>query len=87
MPLLQQVDGTWRNQGSVPLTIVAIRGGAHVEHVPPDAPVPSPATDARPLPAMATALLDLVPQGSAVASDGQHWFVALPRDTLAEVAP
>ncbi len=87
MPLLQQADGTWRNQGAVPLTVVAIRGGDHVEDVPPDAPVPAPERDAGPLPAVATALLELVPFGSAVASDGRDWFVALARETLAEVAP
>jgi hypothetical protein len=87
LPLQQQADGTWRNLGTVPLTVVAIRGGDHVDDVPPDALVAPPSRDARPLPSVALALLELVPDGAAVASDGAHWFVALPSSVLAEVAP
>ena len=87
LPLLQRADGAWHNQGAVPLTVVAIRGGDHVDDVPPDALVPPPTRDARPLPSIALALLELVPEGAAVASDGAQWFVALPSTVLAEVAP
>ncbi len=87
LPLLQQADGAWRNQGAVPLTVVAIRGGEHVDDVPADALVMPPSRDPRPLPSIALALLELVPEGAAVASDGAQWFVALPSAVLAEVAP
>jgi len=87
LPLQQQADGRWLNLGAVPLTVVAIRGGDHVDDVPPDALVPPQSRDARPLPGVALALLDLVPDGTAVASDGARWFVALPSTVLAEVVP
>ncbi|TVR95057.1 MAG: hypothetical protein EA416_02475 [Trueperaceae bacterium] len=87
LPLLQQADGSWRNQGTVPLTVVVIRGGDHVDDVPADALVPPPSRDPRPLPSVALALLELVPEGAAVASDGARWFVALPSTVLAEAVP
>jgi hypothetical protein len=80
-------DGeSWRNAGDRPLELVAVRGGGVVQDVPAGALVPAQTRDVR-LPELALSLLELVPDGAAVASDGQRWLVALPEHTLAEGVP
>ena len=86
LALIQEPDGSWRNAGERPLELVVVRGGAAVRDVPASALVPVATRDVR-LPDVAVALLELVPDGAAVASDGLRWMVALPQDVLAQVAP
>ena len=87
LPLLQGADGAWRNGGDAPLTLVLLPDGQAVRDVPPGAAIEAASTDAGPLPAVATALAELAPSGSALAFDGARWLVALPRLTSAEAAP
>ncbi len=86
MALVQDADGSWRNDGQRTLDVVAVRGGAAVQDVAAGSVVPVPTRDVA-LGSVASALLELVPNGAAVASDGVRWMVALPRGTLAEAAP
>lgn len=86
LPLLQEPDGSWRNTGERPLELVVLRGGGAIHDVPAGARVPVPTRDVQ-LPDVAVALLELVPDGAAVASDGLRWMVALPQGVLAEGTP
>ncbi len=86
MALVQEVDGSWRNAGERPLDFVAVRGGDAVQDVPAGGLVPNQTRDVR-LPELALSLLELLPSGAAVASDGPRWLVALPQHALAEGPP
>lgn len=87
LPLRQLEDGTWRNDGDLPLSLVVLPDGVAVRDVAPGAAVPAPTTDAGPLPGVAEALRSLAPAGAALAYDGERWMLALSQDVMAEAAP
>ena len=87
MPLVQDEDGVWRNAGDASLALVSVRGGETALDVAPGQRLPVQVRDVGPLPRIAVALLELVPEGAAVASDGRSWFVGLPHDEVWAEAP
>ncbi len=86
LALRQEPDGSWRNAGERPLELVVVRGDGAVRNVPAGALVPEQTRDVQ-LPDVAVALLELLPDEAALASDGLRWMVALPQGVLAQVGP
>jgi hypothetical protein len=77
VPLRWDVDGGLVNGGPRALTQVQVKAGASYGTIPPGATGSPVTSDPLPPSAMSRALLDVVPDGTAIASDGATWFVTL----------
>jgi hypothetical protein len=70
-------DGVLVNDGPRPLTQVQVKDGASYGTLAPGAVAMDVTRDPLPPSATGRALLDVVPGGTAIGSDGTTWFVAL----------
>jgi len=78
LPLWQGVDGRWRYDGAATLELLVLPGAEPRRDVAPGELEREHGVAAGPLPPVAQALLALVPEGAALAFDGQAWLIALP---------
>jgi hypothetical protein len=76
-------DGLLVNDGPRALSQVQVKGGEGYGSIAPGSPGVALVSDAPPALPTARALLDVVPGGAAVATDGAAWFVALANEPRA----
>jgi hypothetical protein len=82
-PLRWDDEGRLVNDGERTIEQVQVKGGPWFGVIAPGGVAAAPSRDPVPSSATALALLDVLPAGSAIASDGTRWFVALARSPAA----